>query len=87
MTVPEQEHRTLLEVDDLVARHGLLEAVRGVSFTVAEGEILAVVGANGAGKSTMLRAIAGAHQASAGTIRFGGADLTRYRHAEQARYV
>jgi branched-chain amino acid transport system ATP-binding protein len=60
-----------------VARHGLLEAVRGVSFDVAEGEILAVVGANGAGKSTMLRTIAGAHPAAGGTIRFGGTDITR----------
>jgi branched-chain amino acid transport system ATP-binding protein len=67
---------TLLQVDGLVARHGLLQAVRGVSFTVADGEILAVVGANGAGKSTLLRTIAGAHPAAEGTISFDGADIT-----------
>lgn len=67
---------TLLRVNDLVARHGLLEAVRGVSFTVAEGEIVALVGANGAGKSTMLRAIAGAHPAAEGRITFQDNDIT-----------
>jgi branched-chain amino acid transport system ATP-binding protein len=67
---------TLLEVDGLSAYHGLLHAVRGVSFTVPERQILAVVGANGAGKSTMLRTIAGAHKAAAGTVRFDGADIT-----------
>jgi len=67
---------SLLRVDRLVARHGLLQAVREVSFTVAEGEILAVVGANGAGKSTLLRTIAGAHPAAEGTITFAGADVT-----------
>jgi len=67
---------TLLGVDSLVACHGLLQAVRGVSFDLAEGRILAVVGANGAGKSTMLRTIAGAHRAAAGTVTFDGADVT-----------
>jgi branched-chain amino acid transport system ATP-binding protein len=67
---------TLLQVDDLVARHGLLQAVRGVSFAVADGETLAVVGANGAGKSTLLRTLAGAHPAAGGTISFDGADIT-----------
>jgi branched-chain amino acid transport system ATP-binding protein len=68
---------TVLDVRDLVARHGLLPAVRGVSFSVDEREILAVVGANGAGKSTMLRTIAGAHPAAEGTITFEGSDVTR----------
>jgi branched-chain amino acid transport system ATP-binding protein len=68
---------SLLEVDHLVAGHGLLPAVRDVSFTVDSGEILALVGANGAGKSTLLRTIAGAHPATSGTVRFGGADVTR----------
>jgi len=67
---------TLLRVDGLVAGHGLLQAVRDVSFELAEGRILAVVGANGAGKSTMLRTIAGAHRAAAGTVSFDGADVT-----------
>jgi branched-chain amino acid transport system ATP-binding protein len=67
----------LLQIDNLVARHGLLQAVREVSLSVAEGEVLALVGANGAGKSTLLRTIAGAHPAAGGTIRLDGADITR----------
>jgi branched-chain amino acid transport system ATP-binding protein len=67
---------TLLQVDGLTANHGLLQAVRGVSFSVTEKQILAVVGANGAGKSTMLRTIAGAHRAAGGTVSFDGADIT-----------
>ena len=66
----------ILSVEALDARHGLLQAVRGVSLTVAEGETLALVGANGAGKTTLLRCIAGAHRARAGRIMFDGADIT-----------
>jgi branched-chain amino acid transport system ATP-binding protein len=66
---------TILKVENLVARHGLLPAVREVSLTVDNGEILALVGANGAGKSTLLRTIAGAHPASAGTVSFDGTDI------------
>ena len=67
---------SLLSVEDLVVRHGLLQAVRGVSFSVERGQTLALVGANGAGKTTLLRAIAGAHPASAGRVLFDGADLS-----------
>ena len=66
----------ILSVEALDARHGLLQAVRGVSFSVAEGETFALVGANGAGKTTLLRTIAGAHRASAGHVRFDDADIT-----------
>jgi branched-chain amino acid transport system ATP-binding protein len=68
---------TLLSIDGLEARHGLLHAVRGVSLALDDGEKLALVGANGAGKTTLLRAIAGAHPAAAGTVRFAGEDVTR----------
>jgi branched-chain amino acid transport system ATP-binding protein len=68
---------TLLEVNELEARHGLLKAVRGISFAVGEGETLALVGANGAGKTTMLRTIAGAHPASEGQVLLAGEDVTR----------
>jgi branched-chain amino acid transport system ATP-binding protein len=67
---------SLLAVEDLDVRHGLLQAVRGVSLTVAEGEVLALVGANGAGKTTLLRAIAGAHRPHGGRVIFAGGDVT-----------
>jgi branched-chain amino acid transport system ATP-binding protein len=67
---------TLLAVDNLVAAHGLLVAVRGVSLAVSPGERVAIVGANGAGKTTLLRAIAGAHPVSSGSITLEGDDIT-----------
>ncbi len=76
---------SLLEIEHLTLRHGLLEAVRDFSLSVAEGETVALVGANGAGKTTLLRAIAGAHRPSAGRISFDGADVTRvpaFRHVQ-----
>jgi branched-chain amino acid transport system ATP-binding protein len=79
---------SLLAVDRLDVRHGLLQAVREVSFSVEEGEIVALVGANGAGKSTLLRAIAGAHVPFAGAIAFDGADVTPMRaHSRVARGI
>lgn len=68
---------SLFQVEALVARHGLLTAVRGISFGVAEGEILALVGANGAGKTTLFRTIAGIHPAKSGRVLFQGVDVTR----------
>ncbi|HKW73768.1 MAG TPA: ABC transporter ATP-binding protein [Candidatus Dormibacteraeota bacterium] len=68
---------SLLRVEDLDCRYGLLQAVRGVSFEIEQGEIVALIGANGAGKSTLLRAVAGAHRPHAGRVRFDGADITR----------
>jgi len=66
----------LLNVSHLVARHGLLQAVRDLSLTVADGEAVALVGANGAWKSTLLRTVAGAHAAAEGTVTFDGKDIT-----------
>jgi branched-chain amino acid transport system ATP-binding protein len=68
---------SLLDLEQLDLRHGLLEAVRDFTLSVAEGETVALVGANGAGKTTLLRAVAGAHRPSAGRIGFDGADVTR----------
>ena len=76
---------SLLRVENLDVRHGLLRAVRGVSFSVEEGEILAVVGANGAGKSTLMRAIAGAHRPAGGKIFFEGKDITGWSAHERVR--
>lgn len=62
----------MLELSDVRVRYGAIEAVKGVSITVDEGEIVTLVGANGAGKSTTLRAISGLLRPAAGTIRFRG---------------
>ena len=76
---------SLLAIEQLEARHGLLQAVRGVSFAIEKGETLALVGANGAGKTTLLRAIAGAHRSSGGRILFKGEDVSaRSSHARVA---
>jgi len=62
----------LLEVTDLKVAYGKIEAVKGISFNVAEGEVVTLVGSNGAGKTTTLRALSGLHHAAAGQISFGG---------------
>jgi branched-chain amino acid transport system ATP-binding protein len=67
----------LLEIDNVVARYGQIEALRGVSLTVNAGEAVALVGANGAGKSTLMKCIMGMLACSAGTVRFAGEDLAR----------
>jgi branched-chain amino acid transport system ATP-binding protein len=75
----------LLEVTDLDVRHGDLVAVRGVSLTVAEGEVLAVIGANGAGKSTLLNAVTGLLRPSGGRVRYEGDDITQVRPHRRVR--
>jgi len=67
----------LLEVEDIHAHYGTIEALRGVSLTVEEGKVVTLIGSNGAGKSTTLRAISGLTPASSGTIRFAGEEITR----------
>ena len=66
----------MLEVTDLVAAYGAVQALKGVSITVAQGEIVTLIGANGAGKSTTLRAINGLNRPREGAIRFQGDDIT-----------
>ena len=66
---------TLLAIENLDVRHGLLQAVKGISFTIEKGATVALIGANGAGKTTLLRAIAGAHLPTGGRILFNGANL------------
>ncbi|HBF31625.1 ABC transporter ATP-binding protein [Rhizobium sp.] len=65
----------LIEVEALEAFYGDMQALFGVSFALEEKECLALVGANGAGKSTILRSLTGLNQKLRGTIRFDGADI------------
>src|SRR5438270_5465554 len=67
----------LLEVSDIHARYGSIEALRGISITVDEGEVVTMIGSNGAGKSTTLRSISGLTPASSGKITFAGEEITR----------
>ncbi len=68
---------SLLEVTDVRARYGSIEALKGVSLDVGEGEVVTLIGSNGAGKSTTLRSISGLTPASAGKVLFDGEDITR----------
>ena len=65
----------LLEVNDLVSGYGSLEVLHGISLNVAEGEIVSVLGANGAGKTTFLRAVSGVLDTWSGSVRLAGDDL------------
>jgi branched-chain amino acid transport system ATP-binding protein len=67
----------LLEIDDLHTYYDNIEALKGVSLTVDEGEIVTLIGSNGAGKSTTLRSISGLTPARSGSIRFGGREISR----------
>jgi branched-chain amino acid transport system ATP-binding protein len=67
----------MLELADLHVRYGNIRALQGVSLTVATGELVALIGSNGAGKTTVLRTISGLLRPSSGTIAFEGADITR----------
>ena len=67
----------LLEVENLEVYYGLIRAVKGVSFYAERGEIVALIGANGAGKTTILHAINGLQPARGGTVKYGGRDLLK----------
>lgn len=67
----------MLTVKDLTVNYGMINAVRQVSFDVHEGEIVSLIGANGAGKSTILRTISGLIRANEGSIHYEGTDITR----------
>ena len=66
----------MLKVTDLKVSYGGIEALKGISFDVEQGQIVTLIGANGAGKSTTLRAISGLVRPSAGSINFMGRDIT-----------
>ncbi len=66
---------TILKIDNLKVNYGGIEAVKGISFDVSKGDIVTLIGANGAGKSSTLRAIAGLVNVSGGSIEFSGENL------------
>ncbi len=74
----------MLEIENIVCRYGKVEAIKGVSLTVRKGELVTVIGANGAGKSSTLKAISGLLPPTSGTIRFEGVDIT---HASPQRIL
>jgi branched-chain amino acid transport system ATP-binding protein len=76
----------VLELDDVHVFYGKVEALKGVSFAVNDGEIVTLIGANGAGKSTTLKTISGVRPVSRGHIRFQGRDIRHiapYRRVEE----
>ncbi len=66
----------VLEIRDLTVRYGEIEAVRGLSFVVGTGEVVTLLGSNGAGKSTTLKAISGLVKPAGGSILLDGEPLT-----------
>ncbi|NKQ52651.1 ABC transporter ATP-binding protein [Amycolatopsis sp. K13G38] len=70
---------TLLELSTVSVHYGRIQAVSDLSITVNEGEVVALIGANGAGKSTTMRAVSGIRPLSAGKITFAGEDISKLR--------
>ena len=67
----------LLELKDLEVFYGMIQAIKGVSFQVNEGEVIALIGANGAGKTTILHTVTGLLEAKKGSVFFDGKDITK----------
>src|SRR5215210_3821718 len=74
-----------LEVSDLHVRYGRIHAVRGMTLKVEAGEVVAVLGANGAGKSSLLKALMGVEPAAGGTVMLDGADISRWPTSRRVR--
>ena len=67
----------MLQVTDLKVNYGVIQAIKGVSFEVNEGEVIALIGANGAGKTTILHTVPGLIAPKSGKIEFEGKDITK----------
>jgi branched-chain amino acid transport system ATP-binding protein len=76
MSAPAESGGPILELDDVHTYYGAIHALKGISLIVNEGEVVTLIGANGAGKSTTLRSINGLNHPRRGTIRFRGRDIT-----------
>ena len=75
----------MLEASNIDLHYGAAQALRGISLKAEPGKVTCVLGRNGVGKTSLLRALIGQHPVSAGTIRFDGADITRLATVERAR--
>ncbi len=75
----------MLDVNAIDLHYGAAQALRGISLKAEPGKVTCVLGRNGVGKTSLLRAIVGQHPVSAGTIKLGDADITQLRTAERAR--
>jgi branched-chain amino acid transport system ATP-binding protein len=75
----------MLEVRDMEVAYGEILALKGISFTLREGELVTIIGANGAGKTTILRALMGLARCQKGTILFRGEDITHAAPHRRAR--
>ena len=75
----ETTRRVLLEVRDVVAHYGRIQALHGVSLVVHEGELVTLLGSNGAGKTTIMRAISGLLPLTSGSVWFDGRDVSRVK--------
>ena len=71
------EQMAMLTVTDLQVYYGVIQAIKGISFSVNQGEVIALIGANGAGKTTTLHTVTGLIQPKAGKIEFEGKDITK----------
>ena len=67
----------MLEIKDLKVSYGMIQAIKGISFEVNKGEVIALIGANGAGKTTILHTITGLLNADSGSVTYEGKDITR----------
>ncbi len=76
MPIWEESGKSMLKIDNLVVSYGPINALKGISLNVKQGEIVTLIGSNGAGKSTSLAAITGLVRAQSGTIRFMDEDIT-----------
>ena len=75
----------LLEMKDAVLNYGKIQALHGISVTVNEGEVVSLIGANGAGKTSTMRALSGVRGLAAGSIVFNGEDVTKLRADQRLR--